>query len=305
MGSYGILWTLFIITSLILFYTDFRISVLKTHEIKLRESLILCGLWISVALIYSIFVWYYLGANKTAEYLTAYVIEYSLSIDNMFVFLIIFSYFGIEKKYQPKVLVIGILSAVVMRMIFIFGGIAAISRFSWLIYIFGVILIYTGAKMFFYREEDISPEKNIAFRILKKHLSVEMNIKDGRFFVIKDRRIVPTVMILVLAVIETTDIIFAIDSIPAVLAISQDKLIVYSSNIFAVVGLRSLYFSLAYLNDYFKYLKHGISVVLVYVGFKMLFSRFIHINPFLSLSVVISILSATIIISVIKKDNNN
>ncbi|MCX7905696.1 MAG: TerC/Alx family metal homeostasis membrane protein [Elusimicrobiales bacterium] len=301
MDSYSILWTIFITISFTLFLLDLKFSVLNPHEISFKESLTLCSIWISIAILYSLCIWYYLGSFKMAEYLTAYIIEYSLSVDNMFVFLMIFSYFKIEKKYQPKILVIGILSAVVMRLIFIFAGIALVKKFSWVLYVFGIILVYTGIKMFFHKEENIEPEKNIILRLIKKYFRIAMNVRNGNFFIRENNKIIPTIMVAVLIVIETTDLIFAIDSIPAVLSISQDKLIVYSSNIFAIIGLRSLYFSLAALNEYFKYLKDGVSIVLIYVGIKMLISKFIHINPFISLGIVSIILFVSIIFSILKK----
>ncbi|MEF3280159.1 MAG: TerC/Alx family metal homeostasis membrane protein [Elusimicrobiota bacterium] len=301
MYPYYILWILFVLIAVILFIFDLKLSVFKPHDITLKESLFLCGIWIVIACSYGLLIGYFLNLNKMVEYFTAYIVEYSLSVDNMFVFLIIFSYFGIEKKYQPKILVIGILSAIVMRLIFIFTGIALISKFNWIIYIFAIVLLYTGFKMFFVGNEKIEPEKNPLLRVISKYINIDMNYKTGDFFIIKNGRLIPTIMIAVLIVIESTDIVFAVDSIPAVLGISQDRLIVYSSNIFAVIGLRSLYFALAAINDYFKYLKKGVAIVLIYVGFKMLFSHFIHIPPFLSLMVIIVILSISIIFSFIKK----
>ncbi|MGC9069797.1 MAG: TerC/Alx family metal homeostasis membrane protein [Elusimicrobiales bacterium] len=306
MSEYNILWSIFVIMAVILFSLDFKLSAAKPHEITLKESLIMCMMWISFAMIYGILIWHYLGASKFAEYLTAYVVEYSLSIDNMFVFLMIFSYFGVEKKYQPKVLVIGILSAVIMRMFFIFVGVEAVKRFSWLLYIFAVILIYSGFKMFSDKVDKIELDRNLIFRFInKKYIPIDMDIKNGGFWVIKNGRIVFTSLLAVLAVIETTDLVFAVDSIPAVLSISRDRLVVYSSNIFAVIGLRSLYFSLAALNDYFRYLKQGVSVVLIYIGLKMLLSKFVHIQPFTSLIIVLTILLFSMIISVIKKIDYN
>ena len=303
MDVYLVLWLLFLVISLILFYLDFRFSVLNPHEIGLRESLMLCSIWIFVALLFGGFVFYFLGSDKFAEYLTAYIIEYSLSVDNMFVFLMIFKYFGVERKHQAKVLVIGILSAVVMRLVFIFAGIELIKRFSWLLYVFGLVLIYTGIKMFFSRDENVDIERNIVLKLLRKHIKMHLNMEEGRFFVKEAGRYIPTMMFAVLLLIETTDLIFAIDSIPAVLSISQDRLIVYSSNIFAVVGLRSLYFSLSALHDYFRYLKQGVSVALVYVGLKMFLSHFVHITPFFSLTVVIVIIATSIIVSIASKKN--
>lgn len=301
MDTYSILWLFFILEALALFLFDLKLSILKPHEITFKESMRLCIIWVSAALLYGIFIWYYLDLNKMAEYLTAYVVEYSLSVDNMFVFLMIFSYFGIEKKYQPKILVIGILSAVVMRLIFIFTGIIILKKFSWVLYLFGLILVYTGIKMFKHTDEKIDPERNIILRLLRRYFQIEMNTKEGRFLIKKNGKLVPTMMFATLVVIETTDLVFAIDSIPAVLAISQDKLIVYSSNIFAIIGLRSLYFSLASLSDYFKFLKKGVAIVLIYVGLKMLVSKFIHINPLVSLFIILLILSTSIVASIYRK----
>lgn len=301
MENYSILWLIFIILSVSVFIFDLRLSVLKPHDISLKESLILCGFWILIASLFGFVLGYFLGFNKMVEYFTAYIVEYSLSVDNMFVFLMIFSFFGIEKKYQPKVLVIGILSAVVLRLIFIFTGIALIKRFEWIIYIFAAVLIYTGFKMFISQEEKVEPDKNPILKFVSRLVYIDMNYKGGDFFLIKNGRIVPTLMVAVLIVIESTDLVFAVDSIPAVLAISQDKLVVYSSNIFAVIGLRSLYFALASISDYFKYLKKGVAVVLVYVGIKMSISHFVKISPFVSLIVILVILSGSIFLSVLKK----
>lgn len=301
METYTLLWSIFIFISTILFLLDFKLSILKPHEISFKESILLCSLWIMVASVYGLIIGKYLGYIKMSEYFTAYIVEYSLSIDNMFVFLMVFQYFNIERKYQPKVLVIGILSAIVMRLIFIFTGIALINRFNWLLYVFGVVLLYTGYKMFFHGDEKIEPEKNIALRFISKKIKIDMSYKGPNFFTTINGKIVPTIMIAVLIVIETTDIIFAVDSIPAVLAISQDKLIVYSSNIFAVIGLRSLYFALASIKDYFIYLKHGVAIVLFYIGIKMILSKFFHINPFVSLLIVTIILIISIVLSVINK----
>jgi len=301
MENYNILWIIFVIISLSIFIFDLKLSVLKPHEISLKESILLCLLWVVIACLYGFIVGYFIGFNKMAEYFTAYIVEYSLSVDNMFVFLMIFSFFQIDKKYQPKVLVIGILSAVILRMIFIFSGIALIKRFEWIIYIFAVILIYTGFKMFKNVDEKIEPDKNPVLKFISKFIKIDMSYKGNEFFIINSGKIVFTIMFAVLVVIESSDIVFATDSIPAVLSISQDKLIVYSSNIFAVIGLRSLYFSLSAISDYFRYLKKGVALVLIYVGMKMFLSHYIHIQSFVSLLVVISILSLSILASVIIK----
>jgi tellurite resistance protein TerC len=296
------LWIIFILTVIFVFILDFKLSVLKPHIIGFRESLKLCVLWFFIASLYGLVIGYFLNTSKMIEYFTAYVIEYSLSIDNMFVFLMIFNYFNIEKHNQPKILTIGIISAILMRMIFIFLGIELIERFEWIIYIFGVILIYSGIKMFREKEEEeFSPDDSLIMKYFGKVFPFDKSYKGNKFFIRKDRKIFTTTMFLVLIFIETSDLIFAIDSVPAVLAITHDRLIAYTSNIFAVVGLRSLYFALSSLADYFIYLKNGVSIILIYVGLKMIFSKFIHINPFYSLIFIISVLFISIVFSLIKK----
>jgi tellurite resistance protein TerC len=295
------LWIIFIFTVIFVFVLDFKLSILKPHIIGFIESLKLCFLWFSIASLYGLVIGYFLNTSKMIEYFTAYVIEYSLSIDNMFVFLMIFNYFNIEKHNQPKVLTIGIISAIFMRMIFIFLGIELVERFKWIIYIFGIILIYSGIKMFRKKEEEFSPDDSLIMKYFGKVFPFDKSYKGNKFFIRKDGKILTTRMLLVLVFIETSDIIFAIDSVPAVLAITHDRLIAYTSNIFAVVGLRSLYFALSFLADYFTYLKNGVSIILIYVGLKMIFLEFIHINPFYSLIFIISVLFISIVFSLIKK----
>ncbi|GAB4033438.1 MAG: TerC family protein [Elusimicrobiota bacterium] len=299
MDHHNLLWVIFAFTALSLFILDLRLSAGKAHVITAKESIALCSFWILIASLYGFLVGYLINMEKMFEYFTAYVIEYSLSVDNMFVFLMIFNYFSIEKEYQPKILTWGILGAVVMRMIMIFSGVALVERFHWIIYFFGLILIYTAFKMYFQGEEKIEPEKNPILKFLSKFIPFDLKTQTHDFFIKKDAKTFATVMFAALIVVESTDLVFAVDSIPAVLAISTDKLIVYTSNVFAVVGLRSLYFLLAYISDYFRYLKKGVSVVLFYVGGKMLISSFYKISPVHSLFVVLSILAFSIVLSVI------
>jgi tellurite resistance protein TerC len=298
MGSYNILWLIFIFTALILFILDLKLSASKAHIIKPKESIFLCSFWILIASLYGFIIGYLIDNNKMFEYFTAYVIEYSLSVDNMFVFLMIFTYFNIDKKYQPKILTWGILGAIVMRLIMIFSGVALIEKFHWIIYIFGIILIYTAFKMYLHGDEKVEPDKNFFLKFIAKIIPFDYKDETHDFF-IKKEKIYATVMLATLIVVESTDVVFAIDSIPAVLSISQDKLIVYTSNVFAVVGLRSLYFLLAYISDYFTYLKKGVSVVLLYVGIKMLISDVYKISPIKSLLVVLSILGISLLLSVL------
>jgi tellurite resistance protein TerC len=295
------LWIVFVIIITIVFFLDFKLSVSKPHNIDLKESLKLCFLWFVIASFYGVLINVFISTVKMIEYFTAYIVEYSLSMDNMFVFLMIFNYFKIEKNNQPKVLTIGIVSAILMRMIFIFLGIELVERFKWVIYVFGLVLIYSGIKMFRKKEEEFSPSDSLIMKYFDKVFPFDKYYKGNKFFIRKDKKIFATTMFLVLVFIETSDIIFAIDSVPAVLAITHDRLIAYTSNIFAVVGLRSLYFALSYLADYFIYLKNGVSIILIYVGLKMIFSNFIHINPFYSLFFIIFILVISIIFSLIKK----
>lgn len=301
MTPYTILWIIFVLLAITLFLFDLKLSVLKPHSISFKESISLCSLWVLVALLYGFCIGHFLDTNRMIEYFTAYVVEYSLSIDNMFVFLMIFTYFGIERKYQAKVLVIGVLSAVVMRLIFIFAGIALINKFEWIIYIFAAILVYTGIKMVISGDEQMDPGNNIVLKLISKKIGIDMKEKTGNFFIRKNNRLIPSIMTAVLIVIESSDLIFAVDSIPAVLGISQDRLVVYSSNMFAVIGLRSLYFTLASLNDYFKYLKIGVAVILVFVGFKMFLSHFILISPIVSLVVIVLIIAISMLLSLIEK----
>ena len=302
MDNYNILWLVFTATAAILFILDIKLSSSKAHEISAKESLMLCSFWIFIAAIYGFLAGHLLTQEKMFEFFTAYVIEYSLSVDNMFVFLMIFSYFNIPKKYQPKILTWGILGAVFMRLIMIFAGVALIERFHWVIYVFGLVLVYAAFKMYFQSEEKIEPEKNPILKLLSKFLPFDTKTETSDFFLRKGK-LYATTMFATLIVIESTDLVFAVDSIPAVLAISTDKLIVYTSNVFAVVGLRSLYFLLAYISDYFRYLKKGVSIVLLYVGIKMLISGVYKISPISSLVVVLGILAGSILLSLLIPHN--
>jgi tellurite resistance protein TerC len=293
-----IMWIVFAVTSATLFVADIKLSAGRAHEIGRKEALMLCGFWVLVASLFGFLTGYMLGYERMIEFFTGYVIEYSLSMDNMFVFVMIFSYFGVDKKYQPKILTWGIIGAVVMRLILIFTGVGLIKAFSWIIYVFGAILIYTAFKMYFQKDEEMDPGKNPVLKLLAKVMPIAKDDQSGNFFVRKEV-LYATPLFATLLVIETSDLIFAVDSIPAVLAISKEAFIVYTSNVFAVVGLRSLYFLLASLLDLFRYLKTGISVILFYVGCKMLASNFVHVPAILSLGVVLGILALSMLLSVV------
>ncbi|MBI5744236.1 MAG: TerC family protein [Elusimicrobia bacterium] len=292
-----IMWAVFIATAATLFIADIKLSAGRAHEISRKEALMLCGFWVLTASLFGFLTGYMLGYERMIEFFTGYVIEYSLSMDNMFVFVMIFAYFGVPKKYQPKILTWGIIGAVVMRLILIFTGVGLIKAFAWIIYVFGAILIYTAFKMYFQKDGEMDPGKNPVLRLLAKVMPIAKDDDSGNFFVRREV-LYATPLFATLLVIETSDLIFAVDSIPAVLAISKEAFIVYTSNVFAVVGLRSLYFLLASLLDLFRYLKTGISVILFYVGCKMLASEFIHIPAILSLGVVLGILALSMLLSV-------
>lgn len=295
------MWIVFAVTATGLFVADIKLSAGRAHEIGRKEAMLLCAFWILVASVFGVLTGYMLGFDRMVEFFTAYTIEYSLSMDNMFVFIMIFSYFGVPKKYQPKILTWGILGAVFMRLILIFAGVGLINKFHWLIYVFGGILILTAVKMLLHKEGDMDPGKNPLLKVLGKIMPIDKEASGGDFFVKKEVWHA-TPLFATLLVIETTDLVFAVDSIPAVLAISREPFIVYTSNVFAVVGLRSLYFLLASVMDLFRYLKYGIAIILFYVGVKMSISGYYKIDPLISLGVVLSILAASILLSVLIKN---
>ncbi|MHB0994765.1 MAG: TerC family protein [Elusimicrobiales bacterium] len=295
-----IMWIVFAVTATALFVADIKLSAGRAHVIGRKEALLLCAFWILVASAFGALTGYMLGKDRMIEYFTAYVIEYSLSMDNMFVFIMIFSYFAVPKQYQPKILTWGILGAVVMRLILIFAGVSLINAFHWIIYVFGGVLILTAVKMLLHKDGEVDPGRNPLVRLLGKLMPIDKEASGGEFFVKKEVWHA-TPLFATLLVIETTDLIFAVDSIPAVLAISREPFIVYTSNVFAVVGLRSLYFLLASVMDLFRYLKFGIAIILFYVGVKMTISGWYKIDPLISLAVVLAILAGSILLSVIVK----
>ncbi len=277
--------------------------VVKHHhgKVSIKEASLMVAAWIALAALFGAAVWLTLGQTKALEFFTGYVIEYSLSIDNMFVFIMIFAYFAVPPENQPKVLIWGILGAVLMRFIFIFIGVQLITQFKFMIYIFGALLIYTAIKMLAHKEEEFDPSKMPVLKALKKIMPLKDNYHGENFFVKDAGKLFATPLFATVLVIETSDLIFAIDSIPAVLSITHDTFIVYTSNIFAIIGLRSLYFLLAGMAGKFEYLKYGIAAVLVFVGVKMLISHFYHFPTALSLLVIVVILTIAIAASVIRK----
>lgn len=303
MGNSILFWVVFNAVIFTMLVLDLGVFNRKAHKIAVREALIWSSVWIAIALIFNIFVFIQYGRTKALEFLTGYLIEYSLSVDNIFVFILIFTYFSVKPQYQHKILFWGILGALIMRGIFIFAGVALINRFHWIIIFFGAFLIFSGFKMLFQKEEiSVEPEKNGLVRLFRKFLPVSETLHGDSLLIRQNKRLYATPLFLVLLVIESTDLIFAVDSIPAVLAISKDTFIVYTSNIFAILGLRSLYFAVSGLMGLFRFLKVGLAIVLTFVGFKMLAS-YIHIEiPILvSLGIIISVLIVSILASVIIK----
>jgi len=239
------------------------------------------------------------------EFLTGYLIEKSLSVDNLFVFIMLFTFFDVQPKYQHKVLFWGILGALILRAIFIFSGVALISKFHWIIYIFGAFLVFTGIKMLFHKDEGIVPDRNPLVRLFKKFFPVSEQIYGSKFFVKLNSKTVATPLFIVLLVVEFTDLIFAVDSIPAILAISNDTFIIFTSNVFAILGLRALYFALAGITKYFHYLKYGLSAILVFVGIKMVIVGYYKIPIVYSLLTILGILLLSVLASVMFKNNEN
>jgi len=262
-------WVIFNAFVLLMLALDLGVFHKKLHVVSVKEALVWSGVWISLALCFNGLIYYLFGETKALEFFTGYVIEKALSVDNIFVFVLIFSYFHIPPIYQHKVLFWGILGALVMRVIFILTGVELIHRFHWLIYIFGGFLVYTGIRMLTSGDLKIDPEKNPVIKLARKIMPITPSFEGDQFFVKHDGKTWATPLFLVVILIETTDLIFAVDSIPAILAISDDSFIVYTSNVFAILGLRSLYFALAGIEKYFKYLKYGLSAILVFVGVKM------------------------------------
>lgn len=322
-------WILFYILVLVMLLIDLKSFGKKgQHEVSVSEALKMTAVWIGVSLVFcgGIYLFYPGDAHEKAmEFLAGYLIEKSLSMDNLFVFLMLFSFFGVQRKYQHEVLFWGIFGALVLRSIFIFAGTAMIAQFEWILGLFGLFLIYTGIKMFSHNDdEQMDPSENIFVKLFKKFFPVTDQMHEGRFFIIENGKRLATPLFITLLVIETTDVAFAVDSIPAVFSVSRDPFIVLTSNIFAILGLRALYFALAAVAKYFTYLKYGLGIILSFVGIKMLLAMNEYINALgemigidihmphievptpLSLAIIFGVLVLSMVLSVIvsrtKKD---
>ncbi len=292
-------WIGFIAFVILMLVLDLGVFHRKSHEIKIKEALIWSVVWISMAIIFNYGVLIIMGKEKALEFLTGYVLEKSLSIDNLFVFIMLFTFFKVDSKYQHKILFWGILGALILRAIFIFSGVALISKFHWIIYIFGLFLVFTGIKMLFHKDEIIVPEKNPLVKLFRKIFPISEKLHGDNFFVKINAKTFATPLFVVLLVVEFTDLIFAVDSIPAILAISNDPFIIFTSNVFAILGLRALYFALAGITKYFHYLKYGLSAILVFVGVKMVIVFFYKIPIGYSLLTILGILIVSVVFSVL------
>ena len=303
-------WIVFYVLVLVMLWIDLKSFGRKgQHEVSIREALTMTVVWITVSLVFCAGIYWFYPVEpqeKAMEFLAGYLIEKSLSMDNLFVFLMLFTFFGIPRKYQHEVLFWGILGALVLRSVFIFAGAAMVQRFEWILAIFGIFLIYTGIKMFGHNEdEQVDPSKNIFVKVFKRFFPVTDQMHEDQFFIRSERsegrgqRWLATPLFIALIVIETTDVAFAVDSIPAVFSVSRDPFIVLTSNIFAILGLRALYFALAAIAKYFTYLKYGLGIILSFVGVKMLLEVFWHIKVStpLSLAFIFGILVISMALS--------
>ena len=304
-------WIGFVVFVAIMLSLDLFVFHKKNTVVKVKQALLWSLFWIGLAVIFNFGVYFLVGKVKALEFLTGYLIEESLSVDNLFVFILIFGFFKIEAKYQHKILFWGIIGAIFMRAVFIFAGVAIIEKFAWVMYIFGAFLVYTGIHMLFEKEKDeYNPNKNPLIRGFKKIFPVTDDMSRPHFFIRKDKILYATPFFIALLVIEASDLIFAVDSIPAVLSVSKDPFIVYTSNIFAILGLRSLYFALNGIMGYFQFLKYALSGILTFIGLKMCINELaaelgynFHISNVTSLAVIVSLLTFSILLSVVVKKN--
>ena len=266
------MWIGFNVVVVALLILDLKVFHRKAHVIGIRESLLWSAFWIGLSLLFNLGIYFWRGSETALEFLTAYLIEKSLSVDNLFVFFLIFSYFSVPALYQRKVLFWGILGAIVMRLAFILAGVTLVERFHWVLYVLGAVLILAAIRLAVRKDSPVDPEKNPVLRLFRRFVPVSEGYEGDRFFIRRAGRLVATPLIVVVLVVETTDIVFAVDSVPAVLGITLDTFIVYSSNVCAILGLRALYFALAGIMGMFRYLHYGLVAVLLFIGIKMLIS---------------------------------
>lgn len=291
-----ILFNIFILFMLVL---DLGVMHRKVHVVTVKEALTWVGVWMGLAMVFCVVLYFWHGSEASLTFLTGYLIEQSLSVDNIFVIIMIFSYFAVPPRFHHKILFWGILGAIAMRAAFIVGGIHLINKFSWIIYVFGIFLVYSGVKMALQKEgEEIDFEKNPVMKLIRKILPITDSDETGRFFVRKNGKLFATNLFVVLMIVEFTDLVFAMDSIPAIIAVTRDSFLVYTSNVFAILGLRSLYFALVGMTQQFHYLKFGVAFILVFVGVKMAIADFFHVPILAALGMIVFSLGASIVASI-------
>ena len=295
----GTLWIGFNFFVIVMLILDLGVFHRKSKVVSVKEALIWTCVWVFLAFLFNVFVYYQLGEEKAFEFFTGYLIEKSLSVDNIFVIILIFSYFNVPAAYQRKVLFWGIMGALVMRVCFILAGVELIHKFHWLIYIFGGFLIFTGIRILTQGDLKLNPEKNPVVKFVRRIFRVTRDFEGDRFFIRRDKILWATPLFVVVVLIEATDLIFAVDSIPAILAVSDDSFIVYTSNVFAILGLRSLYFALAGMEKYFTHLKYGLSAILIFVGVKMCIADYYKVPIEISLAFIILTLAVSVLSSMV------
>jgi len=299
-----VFWILFNLFVLAMLALDLGVMNRRPHRVGFREALVWSGIWIALAAAFALLEFFWHGRAQSLQFVTAYVIELSLSVDNLFVFLLIFRYFKVPPEHEHKVLVWGILGALVMRGLFIAAGVTLIARFHWITYLFGAMLIYSGVKLLWQHSTQIHPEKNFILRIFRQFIHVTDEYVGGQFFTRKNV-LYATPLFVVLLVIETSDVLFAVDSIPAVLAVTLNAFIVYTSNVFAILGLRSMYFAMAGMLKRFAYLHYGLAIVLILVGLKMIGSHFLDIPTEWTLAIVLLVLLFSVIASIARPPSSD
>jgi len=301
MGHLYVFWIGFHVLILLLLVIDIGVFQKKPHAIKLKEALLLSAFWVLLALLFNGFIYLMRGPDAAVQFFTGYLIEKTLSVDNLFVFLMIFSYFKVPSLYQHKILYWGILGALIFRIVLILVGVELIREFHWIIYALGAFLFLTGIKFLLQQEKTLAPEDNWVVRLCYRYIPLSQSLEGGEFFKREQGKLKMTYLFVVLLMIESTDLIFALDSIPAIFAVTTDPFIVYTSNIFAILGLRSLYFALAHVLNRLKYFKFGLAAILIFIGAKMLLSTVYPIETWIVLVVVVSLLIVTTITSLIGK----
>ena len=290
-------WAALVATLAVLLVADLLLVHRTAHAVTFKEAAVESAVWISLGLAFAVVLFAWQGGGAAGEYLAGYLIEKSLSVDNVFVWAVIFSYFGVPAKYQFRVLFWGIFGALVLRAVFIFSGVALLERFDWILYVFGAFLVITAVRIARHDEGEIHPDQNPVLKLVRRVVPSTTEYDGQRLFTVRNGRRLATPLFAVLVLIETTDVVFAVDSIPAILAVSREQFIVFASNAFAILGLRALYFCLAGMRDRFRYLNVGLGVILGFVGIKMLVSGVYHFPTWASLAVIIGVLTATIVAS--------